>query len=75
MWQKYNARQPKFWNSRTRRDVGVRWQKAEEKGASKLVKVRQATPTDFDGDRRKGHAFFNTCCLYFAIVGDLFPNN
>ena len=49
--------------------------KAEEKGAPKLVKVRLAIPMDFDGDRRKGHVFFNTCCLHFTIVRDLFPND
>ena len=49
--------------------------KAEEKGAPKLAKVRLAIPMDFDGDHRKGHAFFNTCCLYFVIIRDLFPNN
>ena len=49
--------------------------KMEEKGASKLAKVRLATPMDFDGDWGKGHAFFNTYCLYFMIVGDLFPND
>ncbi|KAF8510525.1 hypothetical protein JB92DRAFT_2939053, partial [Gautieria morchelliformis] len=41
----------------------------------KLAKVKPATPVDFDGDQEKGHAFFNTCSIYFAIVGDLFPNN
>ena len=49
--------------------------KAEEKGASKLAKVRPATPTDFDRDCGKGCVFFNMCCLYFTIVGDLFPND
>ena len=49
--------------------------KVEEKGASKLVKVRLTTPMDFDGDRGKGCVFFDTCCLYFAIIGDLFPND
>ena len=49
--------------------------KAEEKGASKLAKIRPATLTDFDGDCRKGHVFFNMCCLYFVIIGDLFPND
>ena len=44
-------------------------------GAPKLVNIRPAILTDFDRDRGKGCAFFNTCCLYFAIVGDLFPNN
>ena len=44
-------------------------------GAPKLTNIRPAIPTDFDGDRRKGHAFFNTCCLYFTIVRDLFPND
>ena len=44
-------------------------------GAPKLANVRPAIPMDFDGDCGKGHAFFNTCCLYFAIIGDLFPND
>ena len=44
-------------------------------GAPKLANVRPAIPTDFDGDRGKGCVFFNMCCLYFAIVGDLFPND
>ena len=44
-------------------------------GAPKLANVRLAILTDFDGDCRKGHAFFNTCCLYFTIVRDLFPND
>ena len=44
-------------------------------GAPKLVNVRPAILTDFDGDHGKGHAFFNTCCLYFTIIGDLFPND
>ena len=49
--------------------------KVEEEGASKLVKVRLATPMDFDRDHGKGRVFFNMCCLYFMIVGDLFPND
>ena len=44
-------------------------------GAPKLVNIRPAIPMDFDGDRGKGCAFLNTCCLYFTIVGDLFPND
>ena len=44
-------------------------------GAPKLANIRPAIPTDFDGDRRKGCAFFNMCCLYFVIIRDLFPNN
>ena len=49
--------------------------KAEEKEGLKLVKVRPATLTDFDRDCGKGCVFFNTCCIYFAIVRDLFPND
>ena len=44
-------------------------------GAPKLANVRPAIPMDFDGDRGKGRALFNTCCLYFAIIRDLFPND
>ena len=49
--------------------------KAEGKGALRLVKVRLATLADFDRDHGKGHALLNMCCLYFMIVGDLFPND
>ena len=49
--------------------------KEEEREAPKLMKVRPAILMDFDRDRRKGHVFLNTCCLYFVIVGDLFPND
>ena len=44
-------------------------------GAPKLANIRLAIPTDFNRDCGKGHAFFNTWCLYFTIVGDLFPND
>ena len=49
--------------------------KADEGMASMLAKVKPAMPADFDGDREKGRAFFNTCCVYFTVVGDLFPND
>jgi hypothetical protein len=41
----------------------------------KLSRVKPATPLDFDGDREKGRAFLNTCSIYFAICGSLFPND
>ena len=44
-------------------------------GAPKLANVRLAILMDFNGDHRKGCAFFNMCCLYFVIVRDLFPND
>ena len=49
--------------------------KVEEKGAPKLANIRLAILMDFNGDHGKGHAFFSTCCLYFTIIGDLFPND
>ena len=49
--------------------------KAEEKGALKLAKVRPVTLMDFNREGGKGCVFFNTCCLYFEIIGDLFPND
>ena len=38
------------------------------------VEVKLATPADFNGDHEKGRAFLNSCNIYFAICGDLFPN-
>ena len=38
------------------------------------VKIKLAMPSDFDGDCKKGWAFLNSCNIYFAICGDLFPN-
>ena len=46
--------------------------KADEGTASMLTKVKPVMPADFDGDWEKGCAFFNTCCIYFIVVGDLF---
>ena len=39
------------------------------------VKVKPATPSDFDGDCEKGRAFLNTCTIYLAICRDSFLNN
>ena len=51
------------------------WRKTDEGMAVMLAKVKLAMPADFDGDQEKGCTFFNTCCIYFTVVGDLFPNN
>ena len=55
--------------------LGDSWRKADEGTASTLAKVKPAMPVDFDGDQEKGRAFFNTCYIYFTVVGDLFPND
>ena len=55
--------------------LGDSWRKADEGTASMLAKVKPAMPADFDSDQEKGCAFFNTCCIYFMVVGDLFPND
>ena len=44
-------------------DLGGSQRKTDEGTASALAKVKLAMPADFDGDREKGHAFFNTCLL------------
>ena len=54
--------------------LGDSRRKADERMASMLAKVKPAMPVDFDGNQEKGHAFFNTCCIYFTVVRDLFPN-
>ena len=38
------------------------------------IKIKLATPADFDRDSEKGRAFLNSCNIYFAICSDLFPN-
>ena len=45
-----------------------------ETHAPSHVKIKPATPADFNGDHEKGRAFLNSCNIYFAICGDLFPN-
>ena len=55
--------------------LGDSQRKADEGTASMLAKVKLAMPADFDGDREKGHTFFNTCCIYFMVVRDLFLND
>ena len=55
-----------LWDSQRKVDEGM---------ASTLAKVKPAMPADFDGDREKGRAFFNTCCIYFMVVRDLFLND
>ena len=49
--------------------------KADEGTASTLAKVKPAMPADFNSDQEKGCTFFNTCCIYFTVVGDLFPSD
>ena len=34
--------------------------------------ITPAAPLDFDGDREKGHAFLNSCSLYYSICVDHF---
>ena len=55
--------------------LGDSRRKANEGTGSTLAKVKPAMPVDFNGDREKGCAFFNTCCIYFTVVGDLFPSD
>ena len=70
MQSKSDFRKPEsedgLWDSRRKADEGM---------ASMLAKVKPAMPADFDGDREKGRAFFNTCCIYFMVVRDLFLND
>ena len=55
--------------------LGDSWRKEDEGTASTLAKVKPTMPVDFDGDRENGCAFFNTCCIYFTVIRDLFPND
>ena len=38
------------------------------------VKVKPATPSDFNRDQEEGRALLNTCTIYLIICGDSFPN-
>ena len=55
--------------------LGDSRRKADEGTASMLAKVKPVMPADFDGDQEKGRAFFNTCYIYFTVIGDLFPSD
>lgn len=41
---------------------------------TKPYRMKPAAPTDFDGDRTKGRAFFNSCALYIALCPSEFCN-
>ena len=45
-----------------------------EMHAPSHVKIKPATPADFDRDHEKARAFLVSCNIYFAICSDLFPN-
>ena len=36
-----------------------------------ISKLKPAPPSDFDGDRKKGHAFLNSCELYIYMYHSL----
>ena len=56
-------------------DLGGGQRKTDEGMASVLAKVKLAMPADFEGDFEKECAFFKTCCIYFMVIRDLFPND
>ena len=43
--------------------------------SARHVKVKPATPLDFDGDHKMGRVLLNTCTIYLAICGDSFSND
>lgn len=38
-------------------------------------RIKPAAPSDFDGDRTKGRAFYNSCILYIKLRASEFPND
>ena len=55
--------------------LGDSWRKEDEGMASTPANVKPEMPVDFDGDQEKGCTFFNTCCIYFTVIGDLLLND
>ena len=49
--------------------------KADGGTANMLTKVKPAMPADFDGDREKGHAFFNTGLWQLWSKCNIFPSD
>jgi len=43
--------------------------------SQKCSKVKLAAPAGFDGSHKKGHAFLNSCMIYFTICNDHFLND
>jgi hypothetical protein len=41
----------------------------------RLEKVKPSSPPDFDGSRKEGRAFLNSCELYMQLVGSAFAND
>ena len=64
-----------FRKPESEQDLRDSQRKADEGMAGALAKIKPAMPVDFDGDQEKGRTFFNTCCIYFTVVGDLFLND
>ena len=61
-----------FGKPESKEDLGDSQRKADEGMASTLAKVKPVMPADFDSNQEKGCTFFNTCCVYFTVIGDLF---
>jgi Retrotransposon gag protein/Zinc knuckle len=38
-------------------------------------RIKPAAPSEFDGDRTKGRAFYNSCTLYIKLRASEFPND
>jgi hypothetical protein len=38
------------------------------------LRIKPASPDNFDGDRSKGHAFLTSCELYLSLTGSDYPN-
>ena len=40
-----------------------------------ISQLKPATPSDFDGDRKRGRAFLNSCELFYALCPSDFVND
>ena len=39
-----------------------------------ILRLKPATPSDFNGDRKRGHTFLNLCELFYALCPSDFVN-
>jgi hypothetical protein len=47
---------------------------SQQRSVSHSLRIKPATPDNFDGDRSKGRAFLTSCELYLSLTGPDYPD-